>query len=247
MIIRAVPASRAKYRTNGERLPQRPFLEVSIDLGPNDVANGMTQPQNADGNTTPVTIGGRNARQNVNTNVDLYFYFGVSDSFAFQGNRPDVYIVVTYFDSGTGSLGLQYDSNTGSTIAAFYKSGGSVTLAGSDTWKQKVFHVTDAYFGNRQNAGADLRISKAGGGFFYLDIVRVVAPQHPPLLRATRNGTNVAVSWPASTVGFLLQSENVLSSVNWTDATNSVAVVGSENTVTNSVSNTNKFFRLRSF
>jgi hypothetical protein len=122
-----------------------------------------------------------------------------------------------------------------------------VTLTGSSTWKQQVFHVTDAYFGNRQNAGADFRISKSGGGLFYLDLVRLVAPQHAPLLQSKRAGNTVVISWPASTIGFVLQSENALSPANWVDVTNSVAVVGSEQTVTNSVPNTNKFFRLRSF
>jgi len=96
----------------------------------------------------------------VNPSVDLYFYFGVSDAFAFQGNKPDLYISVDYFDTGNGSLSLQYDSNTGNTLDAFYKDGGSVALAGSNTWKRKVFHVTDAYFGNRQNAASDFRIAK---------------------------------------------------------------------------------------
>ena len=222
------------------------LLEVSIDLGSPDLLNGMTHPQNADGTTSAVTMGSRSCRQNVNPSVDLYFYFGVSDGYAFQGSRQDLYIVVEYFDTGTGSLGLHYDSNTGNTLPAFYKSGGSVALTGSGAWKRKVFHVTDAYFGNRQNAGADFRISKSGGGYFYLDLVRVVAPQHPPLVRATRTGSTAVVSWPASTVGFVLQSEETLSAVNWVDATNAAAVVGSENTVTNSISNANKFFRLRS-
>ncbi len=222
-------------------------LEVSIDLGSPDLLNGMTHPQNADGNTTTVTSGGRSCRQNVNSNVDLYFYFGVSDTFAFQGSRPDFYIVVDYFDTGTGSLGLQYDSNTGNTLPAFYKSGGSVVLTGSNTWKEKVFHVTDAYFGNRQNAGADFRISKSGGGFFYLDLVRVVAPQPAPSLRARRAGSTVVISWPASTVGYVLQSQHAFSSANWADVTNAVTVVGSEKTVTNNLSIGNKFFRMRSF
>jgi len=221
-------------------------LEVSIDLGSPDILNGMTDPQNADGNTTAVAIGGRTARQNVNTNVDLYFYFGVSAGFAF-GNKPDVYILVDYFDAGAGSLSLQYDSNTGNTLSAFYKSGGSVSLAGSNTWKEKVFHVTDAWFGRRQNAGADFRIGKSGGGFFYLDTIRVVTPQHPPVLRATRAGNTVVISWPTSTVGFVLQSENALAATNWTDVTSPPVAVAAENTVTNLVANTNKFFRMRNF
>ena len=157
-----------------------------------------------------------------------------------------MYVVVDYFDTGTGSLGLQYDSNTGNTLPAFYKNGGSVALTGSNTWKQKVFHVTDAYFGNRQNAGADFRISKSGGGFFYLDQVRVIIPQPPPLLRAAQAGSSVAFSWPTNAVGFfVLQSTDTLAPTRWTDVTTTVVVVGSENTVTNSLSNTKSFFRLR--
>jgi len=122
-----------------------------------------------------------------------------------------------------------------------------VALTGSNTWKEKVFHVTDAYFGNRQNAGADFRISKSGGGYFYLDLVRVVTPQHAPSLRASRAAGAVVISWPASTVGYLLQSQNALSPANWLDVTTPAAVVGSEKTVTNSLPNTTRFFRMRGF
>jgi len=223
------------------------LLSVSIDMGSPDLPNGITNPQNADGNTTPVTIGGRICRQNVNPSVDAYFYFSVSDLFAFQGNVSNLYVAMDYFDTGTGSLGLEYDSNTGNTLPSFYKNGGSVTLTGSNTWKQKVFHITDAYFGNRENVGADFRISKANS-FFYLDTVRVVIPQPPPLLRAAHTGSTVAISWPTNAVGFfVLQSTDALAPINWIDTTNAVGVVGSDYRVTNSLTNTKRFFRLRQF
>jgi hypothetical protein len=222
-------------------------LEVSIDLGSPDIPNGITHPQNADGNTVAASIGGRSCRQTLNPNVDLYFYFGVSDAFAYQGNKQDLYVSVDYFDTGSGSLVLQYDSNTGNSLPAFYKDGGSVALTGSNTWKRKVFHVTDAYFGNRQNAGADFRIAKLSAGSFYLDLVRVVVPQPPPALRARSSGNAAVIAWPASSIGFVLQSQNSLSSSNWTDVTNTVVVIASENTVTDPFSNTNKFFRLKKF
>src|SRR5205814_7857021 len=80
------------------------LLEVSIDLGSPDILNGMTDPQNADGNSVATNIGGRTCRQNVNPATDLYFYFGVSDSFAFQASKTNLYIVFDYFDTGSGSL-----------------------------------------------------------------------------------------------------------------------------------------------
>jgi hypothetical protein len=124
-------------------------------------------------------------------------------------------VVVDYYDTGTGSLGLQYDSDTtGTNLAAKYKDGGSVALTGSNTWKEKVFHVTDAYFGNQQNAGADFRIYKAGGGFFYLDLVRVrSSPPVPAPIAITRlsfqPGGNVQIDFAAGTTdtagSFILQ------------------------------------------
>ena len=154
-------------------------LEVWIDLGAPDPLAGITHPQNADGNTTASTTGGRPCRRNVNPSVDLYFYFNVSDAFAFASSRPDLYVVMDYFDAGTGSLALHYDSDTGDTLPAFYKDGGSVALRGSNKWKQKTFHLADAYFGNRQNAGADFRIAKSGGGYFYLGLIQVLENSCP--------------------------------------------------------------------
>ncbi len=153
--------------------------EVSIDLGAPDTPNGMTHPQNDDGNTMPATIGGRDCHRNVNPAVDGYMYFGVADAFAYQGSRPDVYVIVDYYDSGAGSLTLQYDSIGPSDIPHQYAHGGSVGLTNTNTWKSASFHLTDAYLGNRQNAGADFRFAR-GGNTFYLDVVRVST--QPPVI-----------------------------------------------------------------
>ncbi|PYI81603.1 MAG: hypothetical protein DME26_19715 [Verrucomicrobia bacterium] len=80
-----------------------------------------------------------------------------------------------------------------------------------------------------------------------MDLVQVISPQPPPLLRASHTGSTVVISWPASTVGCVLQSENTLYPTHWADVTNTVRVVGSDNTVTDSLSRSNKFFRLRKF
>ena len=142
--------------------------QVYDDLGTTDFASGLSRVVFSDGDTTPVTIGGREARQNLDPNSDYYIYFNVSDTFAYQGSKPDLYTTIHYYDTGSGSLTLQYDA-TGN----IYKTGGSVTLTGTNTWKIYMFHVTDAYFGNRQNGGADFRISGGAGNTFYLDVVQV--------------------------------------------------------------------------
>lgn len=147
-----------------------------VDLGTVDDVQGLCLATVSDGDTTPINIGGRDVRKNDPATGDHYMYFAIHDNFAFQGSHPDAYIIIEYFDKGTGSLILQYDS---SDIALSpnnnYKNGGSVALTGTNTWKQHVYHVTDAYFKNRQAGGADFRI--AGTGItFYMDAARVFCP-----------------------------------------------------------------------
>ena len=151
-----------------------------IDLDVLDNPHGLVHRQPADGGTIAASITDRNARRNDDPNEDFYFYFDAADWFTYQGDEPLLSITVDYFDQGNGSLTLQYDSNTGNMLAAFYKEGGSIQLTDSDLWKTHTFQVTDAYFGNRQNAESDFRIGGGVGTTFYLDTVSVVASGPPP-------------------------------------------------------------------
>jgi uncharacterized repeat protein (TIGR01451 family) len=59
-------------------------------------------------------------------------------------------------------------------------------------------------------------------------------------------GSNVVISWPATTFTFSLQLVNSLSSSNaWQPVTNIPVVVGNRHTVTNRTTNAQQFFRLR--
>jgi hypothetical protein len=145
---------------------------VSVNLSTTDISEGVTLVTVGDGNTTPDVKASRASRRNTNAaGGDYYMYFNVDDDFAFEGNRPVVAIDVDYYDLGTGTLTLQYDS----LGDGFYKSAGSVSLSNKDTWKQFTFYIEDAYFGNRQNNGADFRLSAGVGTTFYLDLIRVTA------------------------------------------------------------------------
>jgi hypothetical protein len=147
---------------------------VSVNLSTTDIVDGVNRVTVGDGNTTPDTKASRACRRNTNAvGGDYYVYFNVNDTFAFGGNRPIVAIDVDYYDLGTGTLTLQYDSIGGGA----YKSAGSVALGNKDTWKQYTFYLHDAYFGNRQNNGADFRFSAGVGITFYVDLVRVSAAQ----------------------------------------------------------------------
>jgi len=142
---------------------------VWVDLGKIDDNQGLARVVVPDGDTTSATIGGRDARKNLSS-YDHYFYFDVSDGFAYEGSLPEVHIAADYYDSPGGQLALEYDS-PGPDGSDKYKHGDIITFTGTNTWKTAQFHLTDAYLGNRQNGGADFRLRGASGQTFYLDVV----------------------------------------------------------------------------
>lgn len=145
---------------------------ASVNLSMADIRDGLTRVVVGDGDTVAVVQGSRACRRNENPAEDYYVYFDVDDVFVHAGDRPALTIFCDYHDAGAGPITLQYDSTSGS-----YTFGGTVNRAGVNTWKQARFDVTDAYFGNRQNNGADFRISGGVGTTFYLDTVVVTAPR----------------------------------------------------------------------
>jgi uncharacterized repeat protein (TIGR03803 family) len=66
-----------------------------------------------------------------------------------------------------------------------------------------------------------------------------------PLLAITRSGTNVVLTWSAGIYGYTLESTtNLGSAVVWTTNSTAPVVVNGQNTVTNPVSGSQKFYRL---
>ena len=66
-----------------------------------------------------------------------------------------------------------------------------------------------------------------------------------PALRITRTVDNAAVSWPTNAAGFVLERAGSLPATNWIPDPGSRSISGSEFVVTNSLSPSNLFFRLR--
>ncbi|UCD28004.1 MAG: hypothetical protein JSV03_13025 [Planctomycetota bacterium] len=180
-----------------------PTDEVWVDLDSPDIENGVVHPEGGDGDTVPVEQGGRWCRQNVNPSEDFYFMFKVSDSYVYAGSKPDLYIGIDYYDEGYGSLTLQYDAP-----GHAYTNGGSVTLTNTLTWKQHVYHITDAYFANRQNFDADFRIFGGTNTTFYLDVVHVA--EEPPIPAIELSLASIVRSVPSgvslSNDGFLVSN-----------------------------------------
>ncbi|MFT7835962.1 GH92 family glycosyl hydrolase [Saccharothrix sp. BKS2] len=133
-----------------------PAARVCGVLGATNQARGITHIESGgDGVTTPVVVGGREARRMVErVPGGLHMYFSVDQRIASDGRFPTTF-AVDYLDEGAYSWGLQYDSRDGGA----YQHAGSVTNTGTGTWKTATFTVSDAALAHRQNERADFRLA----------------------------------------------------------------------------------------
>jgi hypothetical protein len=135
---------------------------ASVVLGEVNQESGLRQVDEPDGRTAPTTIAGKSGRTTVEGGGPTwgrYVYLDVADDVAFDGEF-EAAITVEYFDRGTDTFQVQYDSTAATGAFAF---AGQVTKTGTDTWKTATFRVPDARFANRQQGKYDLRI-EAGVG-----------------------------------------------------------------------------------
>ena len=66
-----------------------------------------------------------------------------------------------------------------------------------------------------------------------------------PSLNARPNGNALILSWPTNGAGFTLQSTpNLTPPMTWIDSTNAPSVIGTQFTVTNTLSGPAQFYRL---
>jgi autotransporter-associated beta strand protein len=175
-----------KQRANNNTLPTVASLanrsnigaEATVDLGTTDISDSLTRVSHTDGNTIVKTMGGKVCRRNKTPATDRYMYFNVDNAFAHQLANGDVTIEVEYYDnSGSTVLGLQYDGAGGNYTAHPQ----SITTSGSNTWRRVRFEIADAWFGGRQNGGADFRFT-FGGKELHVNRVWVRLPEgkaHP--------------------------------------------------------------------
>jgi autotransporter-associated beta strand protein len=113
-----------------------------------------------DGSTIVETVGGKECRGNAEpTTTHRYMYFNVNNAFSHQLVNGDVTIEVEYYDNTPSTvLGLQYDGSS----AAYTNHPQPITTTGSNTWRRVRFEISNAYFGGRQNGGADFRLNFNG-------------------------------------------------------------------------------------
>lgn len=86
------------------------------------------------------------------------------DDFRLRSGSPCI-------DAGSNTI----DQTVAGSIpdAAIHKGGYAVPLTDTDVWKQASLFVGDAYFGNRQGGGADLRLTAGVGSVIVIDVLQV--------------------------------------------------------------------------
>jgi uncharacterized repeat protein (TIGR03803 family) len=92
--------------------------------------------------------------------------------------------------------------------------------------------------------GPSSALSVAGGTLYGATYGSIYALHIPSRLTITPAGGTVILSWPTNATGFTLQSTTNLASPEWTTNLPTPVVVDGQNTVTNTISGTQQFFRL---
>jgi beta-glucosidase len=133
---------------------------VCDDLGNPDTANGVTVRDEGDGHTTATTAAGLPARTTTGAG-SLYMYFDLDDTVV-PGGTYQANAYVTYYDHGTGSWDIQYDSFANVPNNAFRDSV-RVQDTNTDTWKTAVVPLPDAALRDRENGQTDLRMNIGSG------------------------------------------------------------------------------------
>jgi beta-glucosidase-like glycosyl hydrolase len=134
---------------------------VGADLGNPDTPRGAWIKDGDDGRTVPVNVGGRDARTTTGS-ASPFMYFDIDDSIV-PGGTYQAGAQVTYFDRGTATWNIQYDSY-GSVGNNAYRDSAFVTNTGTETWKTAVIPLPEAAFSSRQNNHSDLRLQIGTGG-----------------------------------------------------------------------------------
>jgi hypothetical protein len=118
------------------------------------VANGLSVTEQGDGHTTATTAGGFPGRTTTGSG-SFYMYMKLDNSLV-PGGDYQATAYVSYFDHGTGSWNIQYDSAVPNVA---YQNSPQVRDTNTDTWKTAVIPLPDAAFSNRENGGSDLRLN----------------------------------------------------------------------------------------
>src|SRR5665213_2543528 len=175
--------------------------------------------------------------------TNLHNFTALSNSTNSDGTDPFAGLILsgnTLYGTAVGGGSLGYgtvfalnNNGTGFTnLHSFTGSGGGVHPEGGLILSGNTLYGTTELGGYNDN-----------GTVFSLSLGSVSASA--PTLTIVPSGTNVVLTWPTNAAGFTLQSTtNLVSPVVWSTVSPGPIVVNGQNTVTNAVSGTQKFYRL---
>jgi hypothetical protein len=128
-----------------------------------DTSEDLVPIKNGDGEFTIVERNGLHYWSVPKHDSPNYFYLYVADSFLPQTGAA-VEIDLTYFDSGSGDIALDYDSMDVRLpdAGAFKRYPYVIHRMNSGQWKLARFYLNDARFENRENGGTDFRFYNGG-------------------------------------------------------------------------------------
>lgn len=165
------------------------------------------------------------------------------------------------FDSNYGSVGSIIQADDGSFYGTAYGHPGGPApgivfkMKPDGTWMALVsFDGTDASFSGVATLvqGTDGNLygtTEFGGDLSFLNgygigtIFRIVMPPPQPTLTIAPGGNLLVLSWPTNAAGFALQNSPDLT--NWNNSTTPPVIVGTQNTITNALSGSFQFYRLK--
>ena len=133
---------------------------VADDLGNPDTANGVSVVEQGDGHTAATTAGGLPGRTTAGAG-SFYMYLNIDNSLV-PGGQYDATAYVSYFDHGTGSWDIQYDSY-GAVNNPHYRDSVRVSDTNTDTWKTAQIPLPEAEFSGSENGGSDMRLNIGNG------------------------------------------------------------------------------------
>lgn len=140
--------------------------QVSLRAGDGEpIEEGITWVQfEGDGLAYITTEGDRNVFQTDPASGQHQIYANIDDAFIKNGEPTrEVWMSVEYYDVGTDSFAVQYDSGPDGIPAAF-KTAQVVQKTDSGDFRTVIIHLTDASFDNRQQGVADFRIDDQNNG-----------------------------------------------------------------------------------
>jgi uncharacterized repeat protein (TIGR03803 family) len=138
--------------------------------------------------------------------------------------------------SGQGTIFALTIDGTGFTNLHSF----SATSAGLATNSDGAYPAGDLILSGNTLYGTAANGGPSGNG----TIFSISLGPSAPMLAISPTGANVLLTWSTNTVGFTLQSTTNLASPAWTPVSPAPAIVNGQNTVTNPITATQRFYRL---